>query len=94
MRVVTREMSISHSEFRRILERAFSREFRQVRSDRFEFDNEGGRICINLTQESSARIGVITIPVTTVSLEFHAMDQAKAQAFLARFDRAFQRGGG
>jgi hypothetical protein len=94
MRVVTREMSISHSEFRRILGRAFSGEFRQARSDRFEFDNEGGRIRIDLAQESSARLGVMTIPVTTVSLEFHDMDPVKAQAFLVRFDRAFQRGGG
>lgn len=87
-------MTISHSEFRRILERAFAGELRQVRSDRFDLEPEGGRISVILGQESSARIGIITIPVTTVSLEFHEMEEDEARAFLTRFDRAFQRGGG
>lgn len=94
MHVVKREMTISHSEFRRILERAFAGEFRRVRSDRFDFDLEGGRISVILGQESSARIGVITIPVTAVSLEFREMEEDQARAFILRFDRAFQRGGG
>jgi len=94
MQEITREMSISHAEFRRVLALAFRQEFQPVGSGSVEFENSDGSIRLILGQETSRRMGSITIAVTRLTLRFSGMGPDRMQDFLVRFDRSFQRGGG
>ncbi|MHA1164598.1 MAG: hypothetical protein ACTSP0_03320 [Alphaproteobacteria bacterium] len=38
--------------------------------------------------------GLLSLPRANVTLQFDGLDEAGRQRFLARFDKAFQRGGG
>jgi len=94
MQDITREMSISHAEFRRVLVLAFGQEFRPVGAGSVEFENSDGSIRLSLGTESSRRMGSLTIPVTRLTLRFNGLDPVHIRDFLVRFDRSFQRGGG
>lgn len=94
MREITREMAISHREFRRVLDMAFDGEFRATGVGQDEFVSRDGRITLCLAAETGRRIGSITMTVTVLSLKFSDMTEAAVEEFLARFDRSFQRGGG
>lgn len=94
MRVITREMAISHDELHRVLNMAFGDEFKANDPEGIEFVSDDGRIRLCLSGEGSRRIGSITMPVTELSLKFRDMNEAAVSAFMVRFDRSFQRGGG
>lgn len=94
MQEITREMSISHAEFRRVMALAFRQEFQPAGAGAAEFINSDASIHLILSEESSRRMGAITIPVTRLTLRFNGMDPESVRAFLVRFDRSFQRGGG
>jgi hypothetical protein len=92
--VVRKDMGITHGEFLRLLPRALNG------TDFARYGNEivladGGRtLTIHLGPESERRIALMRIATTAVTLTFEGYAQADIDAFLARFDRAYQRGGG
>ncbi|MEQ8495922.1 MAG: hypothetical protein RLW42_17050, partial [Gammaproteobacteria bacterium] len=55
---------------------------------------DGRRLVVRLAAERERRIALLRLPVTDVHFEFTAFPAAARDAFLARFDRAFQKGGG
>jgi hypothetical protein len=94
MAVRTLQMSISHAEFFRQLVPA-------VAGMRLERTPHGLRasagvcvVLITLSEEHRFRIGSLELPSTKVTLEGAGFGIQEWEAFLARFDRAFQRGGG
>jgi len=91
-----REMSISHADFHRLLPAAVPG-YRITGSStaiRVEQDDSGRLLDIVLSPQRQRRLGMLTLPVTDVELCFGGFDEASLQAFLRRFDLAFQRGGG
>ena len=91
---VVKEMSITHRELFRILERAIGGAPDRVDGNRIFIGTGPRRLEIVLSDEGQRRIGFLTLPVTTVEMTFHGYPEADRQAELARLDRAFQRGGG
>lgn len=53
-----------------------------------------GTILIELGERESRRLGALKIPILYVSFLFIGHSPADAEAFMIRFDRVFQRGGG
>jgi hypothetical protein len=47
-----------------------------------------------MAQEGATLGGLLALPRACVTLTFDGMDESERTAFLIRFDRAFQRGGG
>ena len=93
-RVVDKEMSISHREFLRILPGAL--DGRDCRRDgaRVVVGEGARRVEITLGAEGERRIALLRLPVTPVRIVFFGHTTDETEAFLARFERAFQRGGG
>ncbi len=91
---VEKDMSISHREFFRSLPRALGTDAYRVEGTTITVEDGGRRLDITLAPESERRIALLTLPVTLVTLRFTGYDEDEAAAALARFDQAFQRGGG
>lgn len=95
MTVVTKQMGITHAEFARLLPRALDANTFSGHAPHYDVTLQaGGTVAIDLGPESERRIALMRIASTPVTLTFSDVsDDAKA-AFLERFDRAYQRGGG
>ncbi len=92
--VIHKEMTISHADFRRVLAGArLGGEIRDA-GGAFEIVDGGRRLAITLSPERRRKLGLIDLPVTDVRLAFEGFSPAEMADTLARFDRAFQRGGG
>ncbi len=89
-----KEMTISHRDFFRILPGALGTGDFRIDGHRITVGVGGRRLEIVVSPETRRRIALLALPVTHVSLEFVGYDTEQAAAALARFDRAFQRGGG
>ena len=91
-----REMTISHQDFRRLLPAATPGCRVVEPGDRFEVTQiiGEGRLLIDLGPQRERRLGALRLPVTDVGLRFSGFDRRGYEAFLKRFDLAFQRGGG
>jgi hypothetical protein len=68
-----------------------------------EWDSDGNRVrvgtpdgdvCIALQPTGYRSLGSLRLPETLVELDLGALSDEAAADFLARFERAFQRGGG
>ena len=91
---MTREMGISHRDFYRIFPAVIrGRPFERT-SDGVLFEEPGRRLRVLLSAESQRRLGMLRIPITIVQLQFEGFPQADVDAFMLRFERHFQRGGG
>ena len=92
--VLKKDMGLSHREFFASLA-TLAREFPCRVSDNgaiLEYDS--GEIHIVLEPESQRQLGLIKLPQTWVSLNFHNLSESQRRLFLKRFDLAFRRGGG
>lgn len=60
-----------------------------------EVGDPGHRIAITVEPQEPRRLsGLWSMPRSKVTIAFHGYDAAEAAAFVACFDKAFQRGGG
>ena len=91
---VDKEMSISHREFFRTLPRALGSDAYRLDDGAVRLDDGARRLEVVVGPEGERRIGLLTLPVTRVRLSFIGYGGTAAREALARFDRAFQRGGG
>ena len=91
---LTREMSITHKDFFRLLPQAVNAAPVTRRGNQADIATEAGRVKITLGPESVRKLGMMEFPVTPVTIEFNGFSQTEQAAFLARFDLAYQRGGG
>ncbi len=91
---LTRKMSITHREFFRLLPRAVDNAPVSRQNGRVIVYANEGRVAIFLAAETLRKLAMLELPVTEITLEFTDFTDAAREAFLARFDLAFQKGGG
>lgn len=91
--IVTRDMGVDHQEFLRILPQVlgFSP---ALDNGMIAVEHGKRRLTIRLAPQIVRRLGLLALPVTLVELEFSGYGPDEAHAFMGRFDRAYQRGGG
>jgi len=88
-------MGITHHEFVRLLPQAVGSHHFHVHGNKVDVENElGHHIHIELGDEDVRQIALMRIPTTPVTLTFVGYDEDERTAFMQRFDRAYQRGGG
>lgn len=94
-RVIEKEMALTHAEFFRLLARAVGTETYEVVDGAIRVDGGAGRIVeIVLGPETPRRIALLEIPSTRVQISLSGFPGAEAAAWLGRFERTYQRGGG
>ena len=54
----------------------------------------GARLTATVSEQKQRRIASLTLPYVDIGFAFRGMDELECQHFMARFDRAFQKGGG
>ena len=90
----SRDMGITHSEFFRTLPAALGRAPYTVQGHDIIITQGTQRLVITLSPEGRRRIAALSLPTTQVHFAFSGYSQKEIEEFMARFDRAFQRGGG
>jgi hypothetical protein len=97
-KIFEREMTISHSDFFRILPKALGKLRYQQQNNIITvyLDNDGveGEIVISLSKERIRKIGSLVLPVTDVTFQQENITEEKKIEFFKNFDRAYHRGGG
>ena len=93
-RGLTREMSITHKDFFRLLPRAVNGAPVTRMGNQADIATGTGRVRITLAPETTRKLGLMEFPVTPVSIDFDGFNPADQTAFLSRVDLAYQRGGG
>jgi len=91
--VVEKDMSLSAAEFFRDVPRALPPGYR-VDGRRVTVVDGPRRAEIAVVEEGERRIAALALPRIRVRIELAGFDAAEAAAFMARFDQAYQRGGG
>lgn len=91
---IEREMGLDHAEFLRSLEVLLGGRNWQLEEDWLLFPWTGRTVRILLHPTAARRLGSLSLPMTRVEIDLDALNEAEAADFLARFERAFQRGGG
>lgn len=92
---IEKQMGITHAEFMRLLPRALGTSTFEMQGAIIVMPSDGGKqLRITLGPESVRQIALMRMPTMPVALTFSGYTQAEAEDTLARFDRAYQRGGG
>lgn len=92
---IAKQMGITHAEFMRLLPRALGSQSFQFNGSVITFAGDDGQsLKIELGPEDVRQIALMRIATTPVTLTFSGYADADRQAFLTRFDRTYQRGGG
>ena len=91
---IEREMTISHSEFFRILPKAVGTHRFQLADNVITVSLAEGEICIILSTERVRKIGSFVLPVTDVTFQIKNVAENTKNEFFKQFDRSYQRGGG
>lgn len=92
--LVRKEMGYTRDEFMRHLPEALDGADMRVVDNIIQVQDGAGRLRIELGPESERQIGFFRIPKLPVDLYFSGYGEAEIEAALARFARAFQKGGG
>lgn len=92
---ISLEMGISHTDFMRTLETFLAGRSHTISGRRIEIPHASHTVRISLSEQRERRLGaLIRLPVTDVELTFSGYSEAEREAFMARFERVFHRGGG
>ena len=87
-------MGITHSEFFRTLPSALPGLPYTVQGNDAIVTDNARRLVISLSPEGRRRIAALSLPTTQVHFTFSGYSSDDIDRLMARFDRAFQRGGG
>ena len=87
-------MSITHKEFFRLLPRAVNNAVLARQGNNVDITTSAGLVKITLSPETVRKLAIMEFPVTEVTIEFSGFSASERAAFLARFDLAYQKGGG
>ena len=90
----SRDMGITHREFFRTLPAALPALPHTVHGHDVIIAEDTRRLVISLSPEGRRRIAALSLPTTQVHFTFSGYSSQDIERFMARFDRAFQRGGG
>ena len=93
-RGLTREMSITHKDFFRLLPQAVNGAPVTRMDNQAHIATAAGLVKITLAPERVRKLGLMEFPVTPVNIEFDGFNPAEQAVFLSRFDLAYQKGGG
>lgn len=88
------EMTLSREEFRRLLPAAVGPGLIREEGDAFEGDEGSRRWTLRLVPLEDGRAGSLVLPRHRVEIRLEGFSDSEAGAFMARFHRGFQRGGG
>ncbi len=89
------DMGLDHREFFRLLPAAVEKCAWRVEDERVIIEDGGRRIDIELDESVTRSVGpTLKMPMTVVRLRFSGYRRSEAEAFLERFRRHYQRGGG
>jgi hypothetical protein len=92
---LVKELGVSHREFFRLLPRALADAPYALEAGRVVTGQGPRRLEILLAPEAERRLSAsVRFPVTRIELVFRGYAAAERAAFLLRFERAFQKGGG
>ncbi|MGH8717085.1 MAG: hypothetical protein ACREUI_10295 [Burkholderiales bacterium] len=91
---LSREMTISHTDFLRTLSAALNGRAYQVNGNEITMTDGKRRLQIVLSAESQRRFGPIPLPVTHIKLIFTDYSADERGKILEYFDMAYRRGGG
>ncbi len=91
-----RSMALNRQEFLRILPGALASDEAIETADEVTVigRHPDRSIVIALRAAAERRLGALRLPVLEVKLAFHGYTETEREAFLDRFSRTFQRGGG
>ncbi|MCB1876042.1 MAG: hypothetical protein KDH88_08715 [Chromatiales bacterium] len=87
-------MTISRAEFLRLLPCAAVGYRLEENASGIRLVAEDGAIVIRLATLDDLRIGSLSLPRMRIAIHFENIAAPSRTAFLQRFDRSFQRGGG
>ena len=91
---IERKMTISHSDFFRILPKALKSYLYQQHENLISVTLNEGEIVITLAEEQLRQIASLSLPVTDVTFQLKNVAENTKRDFFTQFDRAYQRGGG
>ncbi len=89
-----REMTISHSDFFRILPKALKSYPYKQEENIIRISLDEGEISIILSEERRRQIASLSLPVTDVTFHLKSVAESTKSKFFEQFDRAYHRGGG
>lgn len=89
-----REMGCTREDLLRLLPAATGHAPIRVEGDELVLSLGGGEVRIHLAERPPRRIALVSLPVLAVRFRFEGLGAAAQEAFLDRFDRYTQRGGG
>jgi len=93
-RIISREMTITHNEFFRLLPGAITNQEYNISNNLIEIREGGRSIRIELGDESIRKIASLSLPVTCLTIKFDSFSEKETEEFLKRFDLVYQKGGG
>jgi hypothetical protein len=91
---VSLDMSLSREEFFRLLPSAVGIDWMEEGDGTILGSYLGGSWTIHLVPLMARRMGRFLLPRHSVEIVLEGISEEEAQAFMARFHQAFQRGGG
>ncbi len=92
---VVKDMGFSREEFLRTLPVAFRGTPYRIGGTTVEIGDAGRGVTIHLRELPPRRLsGLMKLPLIEVTLSFRGHGPEERRSFLARFDRAYQKGGG
>lgn len=94
IRRVVKDMGITHADFFRSIRPLLEAADHTLRDDGVTLRLDGGIVEIRLGPESRRSLGNFHLPRTRVDLRFQNCAADSIEAFIARFDTRFHRGGG
>jgi len=89
-----REMGCTREEFLRLLPAATALAPVRTEGDELVLSVGAGEVRIHLAERPMRRIALVALPVLAVRFRFAGLGEEAQRAFLDRFDRYTQRGGG
>lgn len=87
-------MGLTHAEFFRSLPAAMGDLAYRIEGSRVVAEQGDRRLTIELDPQTERRIALLRLPATRVRFTFEHYPEADRAAFLTRFGRHYQRGGG
>ncbi|WP_257309659.1 hypothetical protein [Geothrix fuzhouensis] len=91
---VSLEMTLSREEFLRLLPGAVGLAEATGDGGGFRGRDGSGRWTIRLSPLADLRLGSVVLPRHRIDIQLEGYSKGEVEAFMARFHRGFQRGGG
>ena len=90
----SRELGLTHAEFLRFLPPAIAHRPFSVTGRTVQIEDGERHVVIELGPQQCRRIASLQLPYVEARFTFVGFELAEREAFMARFERYFQRGGG